>query len=509
MNTFDLLLSGLSAAMGFEMLAATLIGVVLGLAIGVLPALGPAAAVAILLPIVVRFEPATAMAGLAGIYYGAMYGGAVTSILLGIPGESASMMTTLDGYPLARRGEAGRALGVSTFASFVGGFIAIILFTLIAAPFAEFAIRFGPVEMAALMVMALVFATALGGENPAKGFVSLGIGFWLGTIGLDLVSGAPRYNFGSFSLLEGLEFSVVAIGLYGLGEVFASIGEKSSDVQRPNYSFWSLWPRLGDMLKTWKDLVSGAIVGFVVGVLPGAGATAATIFSYSLSKKMSKHPQEFGKGAIEGVAAPEAANNAASVSAMIPLFTLGIPGSGTTAIMLGGLLMLGLQPGPLLFQSNPEFVWPVIGTFYTGNLMLVVLTILFVPVLASIVFVPVSILFPLISGIVLFGVYSVNFSIFDIWVALFFGVLGFVFRKLDYPSVPVLLGLVLGPILEQGVRRSLIMSDGDPMIFLSSPLAVTMLALTASLVFLPILRRRWLAGRGARQVELPQERSAE
>lgn len=490
MNTFDLLLGGLSAAMGFEMLAATLIGVVLGLAIGVLPALGPAAAVAILLPIVVRFEPATAMAGLAGIYYGAMYGGAVTSILLGIPGESASMMTTVDGYPLARRGEAGRALGVSTFASFVGGFIAIILFTLIAAPFAEFAIRFGPVEMAALMVMALVFATALGGENPAKGFVSLGIGLWLGTIGLDLVSGAPRYNFGSFSLLEGLEFSVVAIGLYGLGEVFASIGEKSSNVQRPNYSFWSLWPRLGDMLKTWKDLVSGAIVGFVVGVLPGAGATAATIFSYSLSKKMSKHPQEFGKGAIEGVAAPEAANNAASVSAMIPLFTLGIPGSGTTAIMLGGLLMLGLQPGPLLFQSNPEFVWPVIGTFYTGNLMLVVLTILFVPVLASIVFVPVSILFPLISGIVLFGVYSVNFSIFDIWVALFFGILGFVFRKLDYPSVPVLLGLVLGPILEQGVRRSLIMSDGDPMIFLSSPLSVTMLALTASLVFLPILRRR-------------------
>lgn len=493
MTTFDLFLNGLSVAMGFEMLAATFIGVVLGLAIGVLPALGPSAAVAILLPIVVRFDPATAMAGLAGVYYGAMYGGAVTSILLGIPGESASMMTTMDGYPLARKGEAGRALGISTFASFIGGFIAIILFTIIAAPFAEFAIRFGPVEMTSLMIMALTFATALGGENAWKGFTALGVGLWLGTIGLDLVSGAPRYNFGTFSLLEGLEFSVVAIGLYGLGEVFASIGEKSAETLKPTYTFRSLLPRIRDIIVTWKDLLVGSIVGFVVGVLPGAGATAATIFSYSISKKMSKHPEEFGKGAVEGVASPEAANNAASYAAMIPLFTLGIPGSGTTAIMLGGLLMLGLQPGPLLFQQNPEFVWPVIGTFYTGNLMLVVLTILFTPILASIVFVPIAILFPIIAGIVMFGVYSVNFSVFDIWMALLFGVAGFVFRKLDYPAVPVLLGLVLGPILEQGVRRSLIMSDGDPAIFLESPLSVLMLALTAGLLILPFIKRRRLA----------------
>jgi len=506
METFDLLLNGLAVAFGPEMLIATLVGVVLGLLIGVLPALGPAAAVAILLPLVVRFDPATAMAGLAGVYYGAMYGGAVTSILLGIPGESASMMTALDGYPLARRGEAGRALGMSIAASFIGGLFAIVLFTMVAAPFAEFAIRFGPIEMTALMIVALVFSTALGGDDAWKGFVALGLGLWLGTIGLDLVSGSPRYNFGTFELMEGLEFSVVAIGVYGLGEVFASIGEKiagDGGVQRASYSIRSLLPRVRDMIVSWKEMVVGSVIGFVVGVLPGAGATAATIFSYSVAKKMSKTPDAFGNGAVQGIAAPESANNSASYSAMIPLFTLGIPGSGTTAIMLGGLLMLGLQPGPLLFQEHGDFVWPVIGTFYTGNLMLILLTIPMIPLLASIVFVPVAILFPIISGIVLFGVYSVNYSLFDVWVATFFGVLGFVFRKANYPSVPILLGLVLGPLLEQNVRRSLIMSNGDPTIFVESPIAVVLLLLTASLVLVPLVRRRFGGGQGSAKPSQP------
>jgi len=354
MEIFSDLFYGLSVATSGPMLLATLLGVLLGLAIGVLPAMGPPAALAILLPIVVSFEPTVAVAGLAGVYYGAMYGGAVTSILLGIPGESAAMMTTLDGYPMAKNGEAGRALGIATFASFVGGFISILLFTAIAAPFAEFALRFGPIEMTALMVMTLIFSTSLGGEDRAKGFAALGLGLWLGTVGLDIVSGSPRFNFGTFELLEGIEFTFIAIGMYGVGEILASVNETAPKVARTRYTLRALLPRISDMYKTWKDLIVGSVIGFVVGVLPGAGATAATIFSYSFSKKISRHPENFGKGAPEGIASPEAANNSASYAAMIPLFTLGIPGSGTTAIMLGGLLMLGLQPGPLLFEQNPD-----------------------------------------------------------------------------------------------------------------------------------------------------------
>lgn len=488
MEIFSDLFYGLSVAASGPMLLATLLGVLLGLAIGVLPAMGPPAALAILLPIVVSFPPAVAVAGLAGVYYGAMYGGAVTSILLGIPGESAAMMTTLDGYPMAKGGEAGRALGIATFASFIGGFIAIFLFTAIAAPFAEFALRFGPIEMTALMVMTLVFSTSLGGEDRAKGFAALGLGLWLGSIGLDIVSGSPRFNFGTFELLEGIEFTVIAIGMYGVGEVLASVNDTAPKVARTRYSLKALLPRISDVAKTWKDLIAGSIIGFIVGVLPGAGATAATIFSYSFSKKISRHPETFGQGAPEGIASPEAANNSASYAAMIPLFTLGIPGSGTTAIMLGGLLMLGLQPGPLLFEQNPDFVWPVIGTFYTGNLMLVVLTILLTPLLASLVFIPAAYLFPIVMGIVVYGVFSVNYSFFDLGLAMGFGVLGYLFRKFDYPSVPVLLGLVLGPILEQNVRRSLIMSDGDLRIFASSTISVLFLLLSVCVLLLPLMK---------------------
>ena len=308
-----------------------------------------------------------------------------------------------------------------------------------------------------------------------------------------MVTGAPRYTMGSINLMDGLEFSVVAIGIFGLGQVFAALGEGGEGKQAaPTYTFRSLFPRLRDMVICWKDLVVGSVIGFVVGVLPGAGATAATIFSYAASKKMSKTPERFGHGAIEGVAAPEAANNAASYAAMIPLFTLGIPGSGTTAVMLGGLLMLGLQPGPLLFQDHADFVWPMIGTFYTGNLMLVFLTILLTPVLASIVYVPLALLLPLISGIVMFGVYGINYSMFDVWCALAFGVLGWVMAKLRYPAVPALLGVVLGPILEQGVRRALLSSGGDPTIFVERPLALALFLMTAALFLVP-LGRKWLA----------------
>jgi putative tricarboxylic transport membrane protein len=483
-------MGGLRVALTFDPLMATLAGVLLGLAVGVLPALGPAAAIAILLPIVLRFEPTVAIAGLAGTYYGAMYGGAVTSILLGIPGESSAMMTALDGYPLARNGEAGRALGMSVFASFIGGLIALVLFTAVAVQFAEFAIKFGPAEMTALMIMALSFTTVLGGEDPWKGFVSLAIGLWLGMVGMDNIAGTPRYTLGSPNLWEGIEFTVVAVGVFGLGQMFSALEQRDQVGSFvPKYTFRSLLPRITDIVICWKDLIAGSLIGFVIGVLPGTGATTATIFSYAASKRMSKTPERFGHGAIEGVAGPEAANNAASYAAMIPLFTLGIPGSGTTAVMLGGLLMLGLHPGPLLFQESPEFIWPLIGTFYTGNLMLVFLTILLTPVLASIVYIPLSLLFPIVGAIVVYGIYSVNNSLFDIGLAVGFSVLGYAFEKLRYTPVPMLLGMVLGPILEQGIRRALITSDGDPRIFVERPIALVLLLITAGLFVLPLLRR--------------------
>jgi len=487
-DNFSLLMQGLEVALSFDHVLATLFGVLVGLAVGVLPALGPPSAVAILLPIILNFEPTIAMAGLAGTYYGAMYGGAVTSILLGMPGESASMMTMLDGYPLAKRGEAGRALGMSVFASFFGGLLALFLFTAIATQFAEFAIAFGPAEMTSLMVMSLVFATALGGDSKLKSFISLGLGLWIGMIGIDLISGAPRFTMGSVNLLDGIEFTVVAIGIFGLGQILSALNDRAGKPSRmPHYTLASLFPRLRDVIICWKDLLIGSIVGFVVGVLPGAGATASTIFAYATSKRLSKHPEKFGNGAIEGVASPEAANNAASYAAMIPLFTLGIPGSATTAIMLGGLLMLGLQPGPLLFTTNPDFVWPVIGTFYSGNLMLVLLTILLTPVLAALVFVPLRFLFPVLGAVVVFGIYGVNYSVFDVGVGLFFGVVGYLFEKLRYPAVPMLLGIVLCPILEQNLRRALITSDSNFGIFIERPISLVLLLATAALLLWPVL----------------------
>ncbi|TCK19689.1 putative tricarboxylic transport membrane protein [Ancylobacter aquaticus] len=505
METLSLLLSGLSVAIGPSYLLATFSGVMLGLAVGVLPALGPSAAIAILLPVILNFDPLVAMAALAGTYYGAMYGGAVTSILLGIPGESAAMMTMLDGYPLARSGQAGRALGMSIFASFVGGLIALILFVAVSRQFAEFAIAFGPAEMTSLMIMSLCFTTVLGGDNKFKGFISLALGVWLGMVGIDIISGSTRYTLGMPNLLEGFEFTVVAIGVFGLGQILSALDQQSlGKLATPSYTFRSLFPRLADVLVCWKDLVVGSIIGFVVGVLPGAGATTSTIFAYAASKRMSKTPERFGKGAVEGVAAPEAANNAASYAAMIPLLTLGIPGSATTAVMMGGLLMLGLQPGPLLFTTRPDFVWPLIGTFYIGNIMLVVLTIVLTPLLAAMVFVAPRYLFPMICSVVLYGIYSINNSVFDMGVGLAFGVLGYLFDKLRYPAVPALLGLILGPILEQGIRRALISSQGDPMIFLERPISLTLLLLTLALFVLPAAKRLlWKRPSRPRTLETP------
>jgi len=489
MESFALLLDGIWQATAPPLLLATLIGVVIGLIVGVLPGIGPAAGTAIMLPVAVGFGGTAAIAGLAGIYYGAMFGGAVTSILLGIPGDAPSVMTVIDGHALARQGQAGRALGMSVYASFIGGAIGIVLLAALSVPVAQAALAFGPTEMTALICFALSLVTVLGGRNVVKGFAALLVGMWIGMIGLDPIGGPTRFTFGLAELFDGVDFTVVAVGLYGLSEMFVSLSERTTGAPA-EYRFRSLLPNLRDLVECRSVLLWSSLTSFFVGVVPGVGATASTMVAYAAAKKYSRNPDEFGRGAIKGVAAPEAANNSASYAAMIPLFALGIPASGTTAVLLGGLLMVGLQPGPLMFATNPDFVWTVFGTFWIGNVMLVALTVLMIPFLAAIVFVPTAILYPAIIGIVTFGVYSINYSMSDVTIAAAAGAIGYIMLKLDYSPVPLVLGLVLGPLLERGVRRTLIVSNGDLSIFVRQPIALAFFLLTAAALVVPLVARR-------------------
>ncbi|MEI2415920.1 tripartite tricarboxylate transporter permease [Orrella sp. JC864] len=486
MESLGLLIQGIGHALTWSVLAATLAGVLIGLLVGVLPGLGPAAGVAIMLPVAIGFGGTEAIAGLAGIYYGAMFGGAVTSILLGIPGESASVMTALDGYALAKQGRAGEALGISVFASFFGGLVGLLFMALLALAIARVAIRFGPAEMTAVMVLAFSLVSVLGGRNVLKGFASLALGVWIGMIGMDPIAGPPRYTFGLMDLMDGVDFTIVAVGVFGLSEIFYNISHKSQGAPvAASYSLRSLLPRVGHMVRCKGALLLGSVMGLLVGVLPGVGATAATMLAYAGAKKLSRDPQAFGQGALEGVAAPESANNSAAYVSMVPMFTLGIPGSATTAIMLGGLLMLGLQPGPLLFANDSEFVWTVFGSFWLGNLMLLFITLLMIPLLASVVFISTALLYPVVIGLILFGVYSINYNMLDVLLVLAAGGLGFFMLKLQYSAIPLILGVVLGPMLENNVRRTLILSDGGLDVFFGKPIALGLFVLAALVVALP------------------------
>lgn len=491
MEAFELLLHGLSLAFTVPVLLAVFTGVLLGLAVGALPALGPSAGIAILLPSIVNLDPTLAIAGLCGIYYGSMYGASVTSILIGVPGDSSAMMTVLDGHPLAKRGEAGRALGMSIYASFIGGIVSLVLMTMLSLTVAQAALAFGPAEMTAMMVMALSLVTVLGGEERTKGFIALGLGIWIGMVGLDAMEGSPRFTFGSINLLSGFEFTIVVIGVYGLGQMFVALSmiEKQKQEERPAFRLGSLKPNLADILYCKWSIMWSAFIGFFIGLLPGAGSTAATIFSYGVAKKTAKDATSFGKGDIRGIAAPETANGSSSYANMIPLFSLGIPGSGATAVLMGGLLMLGLQPGPMLFQEQPDFVWTLIATFFIGNTVLVILTLALIPLLALFVFIRMSILFPIVLCVIIFGSFSVNYSFFDVGAVIMFALAGYLLKKLDYPLLPLLLGVILGPILEQSFRRSLTISQGDYMIFLDRPISLFLLMFTAAFLFLPFLWR--------------------
>ena len=459
------------------------IGVVLGTAVGVLPGLGPAATIALLLPISMKMgSPVTAIILMAGIFYGAMYGGSTTSILLNIPGEAASVVTCIDGYQMAKKGRAGAALGVAAIGSFIAGTFGVIGLTMVAPPLAEFALKFGPPEYFSLTVLGLLLATYLAGDSPLKGLTMAIMGLILGSVGLDPLSGAVRFDFGIPDLQSNIDFVTIAMGLFGVGEILINL-EETNIVSLVTDKVKNIFPTMADLARSGWAMVRGSVLGFVVGILPGGGAVLASLISYATEKKFSKHPEEFGHGAIEGVAGPEAANNAAASSSFIPLLTLGIPGNASTAMIFAALLIQGITPGPFLLKEHADVFWGVVASMYIGNVMLLILNLPLVGMWAQLLKVPYAFMAPMVMILTLVGVYSVNNSVFDIWVMLVMGLFGYLARKLKFDLGPLLLAFVLGPIMERSLRQALLMSHGSFGIFLFRPIS-GVLILTAVLFVL-------------------------
>ncbi|MDQ3351538.1 MAG: tripartite tricarboxylate transporter permease [Actinomycetota bacterium] len=479
----SLLLDGFATALTPTNLFWLFVGVVVGTFVGILPGLAPSGTLAILLPLAVNLEPSTALIMMAGIYYGAKYGGSTTAILLNIPGESASVVTCLDGYELSKQGRAGPALGMAAIASFIAGTVGVVGVTFLAPVVAGFAVRMGPPEYAALMAFAFVLVVMLAGDSLLKGFISMALGLLLSTVGIDLFSGQQRYTFGAIELFGGIEFIALSIGLFAVAEVLVNVEQRlGHQLFTVPSKLRELLPNADDFRRSRVAIAQSSVVGFFIGVIPGAGSTVASFISYTIAKRFSKTPERFGHGAIEGVAAPEAANNSETGGALIPLFTLGIPGSSSTAIMLGALVLFGLNPGPLLFTENPEVVWPIIASMYLGNVALLVLNLPMVPLLAKILLIPYWVLYPGILVISIVGVYSVRSSFFDVWLLAAFGILGYVMKKTDIPAAPLLLAFVLGRIAENAIRQSMVLSDNDPTIFLTRPIAAVFLGMAALLL---------------------------
>jgi putative tricarboxylic transport membrane protein len=490
LESLHYLIGGFSVAMTLQNLAYCLIGAIVGTLIGVLPGLGPIAGIALLIPATFGLNPTSALIMLAGIYYGAMYGGSTTSILINVPGETASVITCIDGYQMAQQGRAGPALAICAIGSFVGGTISIFGLTFLAPPLAEGALAFGPAEFFSLMVFGFVVLSNVTGTSLIKALMMAVVGLILGTIGLDPVTGNERFTFGSTYLLGGIEFVAVAIGVFGIGEILVNAAKPAALLEQRVLvpRFRELYPSLQDLKRSIGAILRGTGVGFGVGLVPGPAPVIATYASYMVEKRLSKHPEEFGKGAIQGVAGPETANNAATQSAFIPLFVLGIPFGPVTAILLGALLIHGVTPGPLLISEHPQLFWAVVASMYIGNFILLLLNLPFVPLFANILRVPKKILLPLVMFICITGMYSVNNSIPDIWLMLGFGALGYLMRNWAYEGAPLLLALVLGPKMEVAFRQSLMISHGDFGVFLLRPISLIFLLATVIFLLIPVLR---------------------
>src|SRR6478672_1166102 len=467
MDVIHGLLQGFQVALTPMNLLMCVIGVVLGTVIGVLPGLGPPATIAMLLPLTFKLEPTGAMIMLAGIYYGAKYGGSTTSILLNVPGETSSVVTCIDGYQMARQGRAGPALGMAAIASFIAGTFGVVALMLVAPPLARLSLAFSAPEYFALMVLGLAMVVLLSGESLTKALLAMFLGLWIASMGTDIFSATSRFTFGQVELMGGIDFVIVAIGVFAIGEVLGNMEPtKAPDMLPVPKGLRNLMPTWEDMRKCRFAFVNGSVVGFLIGILPGAGSTIASFMSYGIEKAVSKHPEEFGHGAIEGVAAPEGANNAETGGALVPLLTLGIPGSGTTAILLAALILWGFKPGPLFIQDSPELFWGLVASMYIGNVLLLILNLPLVAVFAQLLKMPAYAMYPLILGVSVVGVYTSSSSMFQLWLLAAFGLLGYLMRKLDYPTAPLVLGLVLGDAMEKSLRQSLMMSQGSLSILL-------------------------------------------
>jgi putative tricarboxylic transport membrane protein len=494
METLTNFIIGFGIALTPEHLAYALIGCLIGTLVGVLPGIGSAGGMVLLLPLTYHLPPTGAIIMLAAIFYGSYYGGTITTILMNVPGEVASVVTMLDGHAMARQGRAGIALSIAAIGSFIGGTVAVFGLVLIAPLLAKLALAFGPPEFFALMVLGLATLTFLAGESMPKALIMAAVGLLLGAIGTDPTMGSPRFTFGLVPLLGGIEFVPVVMGLFGLSEVLLSF---ESPPQRALTSGLSnIYPSYDDMKEASGSIVRGTLIGFFLGLIPGTSQALASFISYGVEKVSAKRPETFGNGAIQGVAGPETANNAHANAALIPLFTLGIPGSPSVAILLGAFIINGLPPGPLLFEQHPEIVWPIISSMIVGNLILLLLNFPLVGMWVKILQVPTEILNPIILVFICLGTYLVNNSVFDVWVMILFGVAGYVLRKLEYPLAPVALTLILGPMMEGAVRQALSISRGDPTILFRSGLSCGLLVLAFIILTLPLWRLRVVAARG-------------
>ena len=491
MEILGLLFDGFLIALQPLNITVVIIGVIVGLFIGAMPGLGSVNGVAILLPMTFLVPPTSAIIFLAALYYGAMYGGAISSIMLGIPGASTAVATTFDGRPLALKGLADKALITAALASFIGGTISVILFTGFAPPLAHIALDFGDYEIFALMLLAFATFVGLSGDDIPKTIFSICIGLVFSAVGLDIMSGEPRLVFFDIiGFMHGINFLVLAIGIYGIGEMMWTIETNRGDsaMSKAVLTLSGFLSSLRDMGRTWFSWMTGSLLGFFVGILPAAGATPGSLMAYGVAKMTSKESDNFGKGEVAGVVAPESANNAASTGALLPMLTLGIPGSPTTAILLGGMVIWGLVPGPLLFVEQKEFVWGLIASLYVANLFSLLINVAFIPLFLWVLKMPFTILAPIIFVLSLVGGYSPTQDMHDVWLMLIFGVGAYLMRKLDYPLAPAVLAIVLGPIAEPALRQSLLISNGDFTVFFTRPISGPIMIIAIILLILPALK---------------------
>jgi putative tricarboxylic transport membrane protein len=501
MDILDHILFGFGVALQPLHLLFCFIGVLIGTLVGVLPGLGPVAAISLLLPATFHAPPVASIIMLSGIYYGAMYGGSTTSILVNIPGEAASVVTCFDGYQMARKGRAGPALGIAAFASFLAGTFGVAGLAFVAPPLAAMALKFGPPEYFSLMVLGLTVLTFLAGGSMLKSLMMACVGVVIGNIGLDLITAQPRFTFGLNILLDGVGLVPLVMGLFGVSEVLLNVEQHLSEREIFKTKLKGLLPTFLDWKESTWPIVRGSVLGFFLGILPGGGAVISSFVSYGMEKRLSKNPDAFGKGAIAGVAGPEAANNAATAGAFIPLLTLGLPSNAVMAILLGALMIYGMPPGPRLITSHPQLFWGTISSMYIGNAMLLILNLPLIGLWVKILRIPYPILFPLILLFCLIGAYSLNNNPAELGLMLFFGVLGYLMKKFKYDGAPLVLAMVLGPLMDQSLRQSLLMSGGSGMIFFARPICLIIFAVVAIILLLPVLPRIGRMRKTVREVD--------